>query len=858
MSGLSMRAFLSHSSTDKRIVESVFQGLGAANCIYDRETFEEGKRSAEEILSGLSKTDIFVLFLSKDSLLSQYVQNEMKFAMEKVFSGQIQSVLIFALDETSYKALPDYLQNYTVERSNRPAQIVRRIRSRMIELELKRNEVSDIFVGREHELRDLQKALTLPPDEMRPTISIAGWQGLGRRTLAHRAIEMIFPYLKREQPTLVLEDNDSIEEFYRKLYDCVVGIPRTSEDWAKATQSFQASSHAKRIEQIMILIKTIVDAKEILFIIGDDGLIQNDGDFQPYVRDIMKGINASIRPQMILIHRRRISPMRQTQYANTAFFSLNSFADEQATELLSAHLKRREINYSRADLDDLLRFVGGHPENIRLAAEYAKQYGLQQLRRDKGQFTDIVVLRSIEILKRIDVSKLAKQICIALLDYRYLRIEDLLLLIDSKDEEIFKQLRHLEDNGILERIGTYYRISPYLVAAITRSNFSIGLAEWRTKASDQMLGRLNNISSFDSVSLSLINSAALASIRAGRHTGPGIVANFLLPSHLLTIAREEYDNGQHRRASELCRDALRNRERLTTDAQIEAHRLEAIALLRLGERSQFQETLANLENYKGKTAKRNYHFLLGFQARLDGNIDEAEKQYRLAHNLDKRNFHVLRELAHVLSKQGRFAEAELFAQSAYQIAPTNPFVIDILCSVIIGKSSPDALRDDEQVQKLLYELEVLEEGRTFFHERKAQFCQKIGHTDEAWWHASQAVAGAPHKMGPRLTRMHIALIQGKWSSLGEDIAAVERLAPDVVKEERFDLDRAKISYAILRNALNEAKELLEKCIRLPIHIRTTLTIQLASKILENPTSDPILMHWAKAHKDGVKPKRRRR
>ena len=51
-----MKAFLSHSSKDKGVVGAVFESLGAANCLYDAESFEDGKISAEEIFSALQRT----------------------------------------------------------------------------------------------------------------------------------------------------------------------------------------------------------------------------------------------------------------------------------------------------------------------------------------------------------------------------------------------------------------------------------------------------------------------------------------------------------------------------------------------------------------------------------------------------------------------------------------------------------------------------------------------------------------------------------------------------------------------------------------------------------------------------------
>jgi hypothetical protein len=90
-----MKAFLSHSSKDKPLVEAVFEDLGAANCIYDAESFEEGKTSAEKIFGTLDEADLFVLFVSANSLASHWVKHELLVAHNSVAKGRIKGFQVF-------------------------------------------------------------------------------------------------------------------------------------------------------------------------------------------------------------------------------------------------------------------------------------------------------------------------------------------------------------------------------------------------------------------------------------------------------------------------------------------------------------------------------------------------------------------------------------------------------------------------------------------------------------------------------------------------------------------------------------------------------------------------------------------
>ena len=92
-----MKAFLSHSSKDKFLVTPVFKDLGAANSFFDAESFEDGKRSAEEIFRSLDATDVFVLFVSRNSLASSWVKHELQVAYDR-FAGEAGGQ-IFPLDK---------------------------------------------------------------------------------------------------------------------------------------------------------------------------------------------------------------------------------------------------------------------------------------------------------------------------------------------------------------------------------------------------------------------------------------------------------------------------------------------------------------------------------------------------------------------------------------------------------------------------------------------------------------------------------------------------------------------------------------------------------------------------------------
>ncbi|TMQ18197.1 MAG: toll/interleukin-1 receptor domain-containing protein [Deltaproteobacteria bacterium] len=173
-----MRAFLSYAHEDMHIVDLVARKLGAAATMYDQESFDKGNPISAEIFRALNASTIFVLFWSKHAISSSYMQAEIRIALENSFKGTIKNILIFFLDDTSLETLPKELHSYIVEYNANPSQIARKIRSRLIEHELKGDGESSIFIGRDNELRELRRVLTQPSGEMHTTVSISGWDGI--------------------------------------------------------------------------------------------------------------------------------------------------------------------------------------------------------------------------------------------------------------------------------------------------------------------------------------------------------------------------------------------------------------------------------------------------------------------------------------------------------------------------------------------------------------------------------------------------------------------------------------------------------------------------------------------------------
>ena len=86
--------------------------------VIDEVSFQQGRVTSEEILYGITNSDLFVIFLSNNSLDSEWVQDELKIVEELVGKNSIQICPIIIEDKIKYddRRIPQWLsKNYNIQ-----------------------------------------------------------------------------------------------------------------------------------------------------------------------------------------------------------------------------------------------------------------------------------------------------------------------------------------------------------------------------------------------------------------------------------------------------------------------------------------------------------------------------------------------------------------------------------------------------------------------------------------------------------------------------------------------------------------------------------------------------------------------
>jgi hypothetical protein len=182
-----MRAFLSHSSKDKGFVEDVADLLRPGTFELDSATFDAGLLNSAVIADALKRSDLFCLFLSKDSIQSSYVTFETLLGVEFFARGQINRFLTICLDEVAFQRAAENVKLFSiVKRALSVEAAAWLIQGALVSAASSEAQLSHPFIGRETPLKELETQVIDPDRPAQRALYVSGNFGTGRRTLVRK------------------------------------------------------------------------------------------------------------------------------------------------------------------------------------------------------------------------------------------------------------------------------------------------------------------------------------------------------------------------------------------------------------------------------------------------------------------------------------------------------------------------------------------------------------------------------------------------------------------------------------------------------------------------------------------------
>lgn len=693
------KAFLSHSSKDKELVEKIAIQLGKNNCHYDRFTFDAGNLTLDEIFKGLDDTDVFVLFISNDALDSEWVDKEIRQAKILNSDNRIDRIFPIIIDKRinhNDSRIPDWIRKpYNLKVFDNQVIILKKIRQLLRESNFKQyahlREINDLFVGRNDIMQEFERKL-VNIDNSKPTCIIASsfFEGMGRRTFLRNGLIKTRIIDKWYEPVPIsISAKESIEDFLYKLNF----VEATPEVFKK---DFTTEELQSKIELGRKYIKKFADTNEILFIIDEGSIVLPNHNIVDWFKEIITAPELQNQVCICLISKFKPYLPHIKKVGNVLNFQVDELSKEDTQTFFIQYLGIIKQQLKPEDTRYFLDYLKGIPGQIIYAANLIKSMGVIDAKAFVYDIEEFDELRALSILEYLKGDNLSIQMLIALSKFEIISY-DLVYKIFGESEEVYNSIQKLFNLTLFFSVSSthdYIKLNTSISDYINRSKLELDkdvsekIKEIAKDAIKKPL-ELDENSDYSEFLFTLENL-----IRENK----SIPAKFLIPSFILKSVIKEYNDRHYKTVIQLSTKLLENESKFDYQIVRETRIWLCLAYCRKQD-DRFFEVIKHFNNQDNES-QIDYHFLLGFYYRNGDRMNDAENHFLEVLKIDENHSRTKRELVNVYLRKGEYMKALNWAKDNYNRFKTNILHIQAYFTCLIKKNDKTDF-DLEKISELL-------------------------------------------------------------------------------------------------------------------------------------------------------------
>lgn len=649
-----VKAFLSHSSKDKNIVHEVAVLLSRANCIYDVFSFETGEDFSVSIERGLQSSQIFVLFVGKDTLERPYVQQEITLAERLYKQNKLKKSIVFIIDnDVDLSRLPEWLKSIKYEKNDDPHHITRVIKKMLDDL----NKPTSHFIGRDHDAEKFEEQFS-DYDKEKNIYFITGIVGIGRKTFTRK---MLRDKLSIQLSCCVdVKSGDGALEMALNAMDSL----GEKADYRYIFNTLKDESIENRINFLIKKLEEFLERGECIIFCDKGGIFHSDGTIDEEMKKILSAISAC--PNLPVFFNTTMRPPLNFKFRQQHLRPLSQFSSKL---LLNRLLPK--IEFDDADKEKIISRAAGYPPAIIYAAELVTQYGSQANFLDKIKDKTYNILSNyVSSLNIVDSEEI--KLLALLCRYTPLSFSFIEKYLGKSSEQAFKIVEKLINSSILEvNEFNFYEISKPLEYAISKLVESY-IHEVDHSAVKDILSELTEKEqSFKGKLLFMRQLTRAKMFLKEKYNNTDM---FYFISDVQNMAETAYNEGDYKKAIEYSEAVINEREKM-----IEAYEILIKSFIREDE---FTEAKNWIGKYKRFAQPKSIHFLEGFLKRYQNDFEEAIKSYKKALENGYTSASIYRELAQCFILIDHNKEALQYAEKAYERQENNIYIMDIYANAL--------------------------------------------------------------------------------------------------------------------------------------------------------------------------------
>ncbi|VTU00983.1 tir protein : Uncharacterized protein OS=Nitrosospira sp. APG3 GN=EBAPG3_6300 PE=4 SV=1: TIR_2 [Gemmataceae bacterium] len=754
-----MKAFLSHSSTDKEFVRAVAHELGRQQCVFDESSFACGEEFRASIEAGLAESSVFALFASRAARDSGWVGFEVDEAWYALHGGHLRRAVVYLIDSgISHDDVPAWLRRARIDRHNSPRAVARDIRHHLNNLLLEQQRAT--FVGRSNDRRALEEALLPYPNQPPRAIFVTGLPQIGRRSLIREAAPSLLDLRKLVE--LPIRDGDSVNDIAIRFADAVEPH-NTPEAFRQIVTEIKGLAPEKAVQRILENVRRMVGLGELPVLLDEGGMLDADGHIRTSTRSIILALSSTDTAYIVLISKRR----PHLDHLNVPIISIGPLKTEDVQRLLGLLAQRAALTLSTEHTRVLTAAIAGHPPTAYHAIQLGKRYGLDFVASDDARLVQYRRSALLHHLKTLTLDEGDKEILQILGTYNPLPLRVLMRVARLSVDKASESISRLIDLALLVVTDEgYYQLTDPVVGAVEEV---CNVAEDRHHiAMQDALDEYLKEPGLEERRLELNRLRFLAGSLAGDDDSNDTSIRLL--SDYIATAERLYNRELYERAVTLCRAAVKHRP--------QSDKARTILIKGLIKQEQWVEAESEIQDLTHYAPIRDTAFLRGFMERHRNNMQAAIDAYLESRKAGRRDVALRRELAHCYYMLGQLDLADVEIQQVVKLSPNNDFAFDMWAQIACRRGDEPAARAAlRQMERVV--------GRTPYYLRRLSVIEVQFGSPERALAAAEEAASVPNPPLNALAQLVYCLVKaGRLAEAEQELSRLDKQSGSALQDAR--------------------------------------------------------------------------
>lgn len=699
------RIFFSYCWAQEALVTEVANSLGRDFVTQDKYNFEEGNKLETEMKSKIESSDMFVLFLSKDSISSPNVQLELDFVLRLVVSDKILFCPILIDDNFDISSdLKDYewIKKYLLTFTTNVPRIKRTIKQKIRCLwNNKFGTKTRFFKGRLLDKKEITRDYFYSVDGTRRAVIVSGIPNIGRKSLL---IDTLLTSIDTsldsnyEPISISLNDTDSIDIVIEQL-----------GEYSSLDNINSRLSQGDYIKLLVDILNSMQQENQRILVDDKKCIVQSNGRLVDWFIDVIKHPDLVSYTYFLIASEISIAPDVVRKYMQIQTYRLNPLTKEDMHTIFTSYAKERNVSCTSEDSKFFVESFNGYPQLILNVVDDIAKSGLDLAKKWLYNNLKIYDSTNRELLDNLKEDSGLYNLVLTLSRFEYLSYDVMCELLP--DIDITEKLEKLYYWSLSENFGgQYYRLNKSLTDYINRNRIPLNpdIKQRIVKLGEESLKNL------DTNYLDL--SEKLFIIKEKIRKNPGTVSlDLLLPSFALKVIIELYQKKDYPNVLTLALRLLNDPNNAVYDSVKRSvnYWLCLAAARDAKSRSDsikvFNDHVDYFYNINGNNA--TFFFLKGFFERCKGNYLSAKKWYENSlkchkdSEIKKYQAKVHHELALVYMKL-EDPRALDFARGNFESAKDNAYHIETYFRCLVRSKLPNVQILDDLLQRMRFSHDI--------------------------------------------------------------------------------------------------------------------------------------------------------